>query len=558
MEVDDRSLLSAPVSGRLDLQAVTITDIQFDSGTASATLQWTGYHGPHFASYEVLRSVGATTELVFTTVDTGVTSFVDTGLRGNTGYGYSVAVRTARDEVVAGTGVEGRFHALVDAWPLDVTAETNAASEFVRVTIDGGRLQALVARRDSTELLTYSTDGALMSRTSLLKVRATDREEVRYDAFDYLNDQLYLVTGESFVGPIVALAQFELNGAPRQQISTLMSTSYDVEGVQIQPSLTYEGGIREAYRQMALSVAGDTLPSFPSRADAQPKLTDFEVGIAIEGPLGQSVALRIGAFGGTRLLMTWLLEGTLRLEGYFVDDAGVQLPLFPAQEATFAHINTIETHFKLIVADGEVQVQRRAHILWAAEDPVADLHTWSSAARLGAGMVFTSDGRAYDFDGISVAERDVTLPGAVADTRVWQVADDAFQRIGMAIPTADAVQWGTVIRSASWDRAVGNVQAGPHLPAGFGSLFYPLSIAGGPDGRVYVLDAGNSRVLCFDSTGQIISQWGQAGAGAGEFAFGDGGLIQGGRNLRGSIAVDEDGFIYVADPGNQRMQKFAP
>ena len=26
----------------------------------------------------------------------------------------------------------------------------------------------------------------------------------------------------------------------------------------------------------------------------------------------------------------------------------------------------------------------------------------------------------------------------------------------------------------------------------------------------------------------------------------------------GSIAVDDDGFIYVADVGNRRIQKFAP
>ena len=29
-------------------------------------------------------------------------------------------------------------------------------------------------------------------------------------------------------------------------------------------------------------------------------------------------------------------------------------------------------------------------------------------------------------------------------------------------------------------------------------------------------------------------------------------------DLAGSIAVDDDGFIYVADVGNRRIQKFAP
>ena len=46
--------------------------------------------------------------------------------------------------------------------------------------------------------------------------------------------------------------------------------------------------------------------------------------------------------------------------------------------------------------------------------------------------------------------------------------------------------------------------------------------------------------------------------GAGEFDFG----VVGDENIfssrAGSIAVDSDGFIYVADVGNKRIQKFAP
>jgi len=34
--------------------------------------------------------------------------------------------------------------------------------------------------------------------------------------------------------------------------------------------------------------------------------------------------------------------------------------------------------------------------------------------------------------------------------------------------------------------------------------------------------------------------------------------MQVGWNFQGSIAVDDDGYIYVADVGNRRIQKFAP
>jgi DNA-binding beta-propeller fold protein YncE len=80
----------------------------------------------------------------------------------------------------------------------------------------------------------------------------------------------------------------------------------------------------------------------------------------------------------------------------------------------------------------------------------------------------------------------------------------------------------------------------------------------GPRGRMYVLDAGNARIVVFDRDGEYITEFGSAGSGDGQFDFGTGEIIGGGLNFSGSIAVDDDGFIYVADVGNRRIQKFAP
>ena len=79
-----------------------------------------------------------------------------------------------------------------------------------------------------------------------------------------------------------------------------------------------------------------------------------------------------------------------------------------------------------------------------------------------------------------------------------------------------------------------------------------------PDGRMYVLDAGNARIAVFDKEGAYITQWGAPGSNAGEFDFGDGVPISQSLNFAGSIAVDDEGFIYVADVFNKRIQKFAP
>ncbi|OAA26338.1 hypothetical protein AT15_06555 [Kosmotoga arenicorallina S304] len=63
---------------------------------------------------------------------------------------------------------------------------------------------------------------------------------------------------------------------------------------------------------------------------------------------------------------------------------------------------------------------------------------------------------------------------------------------------------------------------------------------------VYVTDPLSGRVLVFTPEGEFITQFGSWGINPGEF-----------RDPYG-VAVDYEGFIYVADTANQRIQKFAP
>ena len=91
-------------------------------------------------------------------------------------------------------------------------------------------------------------------------------------------------------------------------------------------------------------------------------------------------------------------------------------------------------------------------------------------------------------------------------------------------------------------------------------MSYPLSFDVGPDGRIFVQDAGNARILVFDAERNYLTQWGRRGTEAGEFDFGTGDFRRATKelDLAGSVAVDSEGNIYVADVGNKRIQKFAP
>ena len=141
------------------------------------------------------------------------------------------------------------------------------------------------------------------------------------------------------------------------------------------------------------------------------------------------------------------------------------------------------------------------------------------------------------------------------------MAEQSGQWLGICLTQANQVRFRqsfassfSIITSLSRTNPAG-VKLGSGAGQGPGEFVFPLSFDGSPDGRIYVLAAGNARIQVFDIEGNYITQWGRKGSGDGEFDFGSGGTPEG---FAGSVAVDSEGFIYVADVGNRRIQKFSP
>jgi DNA-binding beta-propeller fold protein YncE len=66
-----------------------------------------------------------------------------------------------------------------------------------------------------------------------------------------------------------------------------------------------------------------------------------------------------------------------------------------------------------------------------------------------------------------------------------------------------------------------------------------------PQGDIYVSDGyGNSRVHKYTPDGELLMSWGEPGTGEGEF------------NIVHNICCDADGWVYVADRENHRVQVF--
>jgi len=95
-------------------------------------------------------------------------------------------------------------------------------------------------------------------------------------------------------------------------------------------------------------------------------------------------------------------------------------------------------------------------------------------------------------------------------------------------------------------------KSGEHLKdigkrgSGPGEFNLPRDAAIGNDGRLYVVDGGNFRVVVFDKNGRYLHSFGSVGKGYGQFA------------RPKEIAADRDGNVYVVDTAFGNFQIFNP
>src|SRR5205823_1205028 len=71
--------------------------------------------------------------------------------------------------------------------------------------------------------------------------------------------------------------------------------------------------------------------------------------------------------------------------------------------------------------------------------------------------------------------------------------------------------------------------------SGDGQFAYPGGVAVDGSGNVFVADTGNDRVQKFTNTGTFLTKWGSPGTGDGQFSLPEG------------VAVDGSGNVFVTD-----------
>jgi RHS repeat-associated protein len=87
------------------------------------------------------------------------------------------------------------------------------------------------------------------------------------------------------------------------------------------------------------------------------------------------------------------------------------------------------------------------------------------------------------------------------------------------------------------------VAAWTYFTGGSGYFSQPQGVAVSADGYLYVADTGNNRILKATTSGNLVAAWTYFTGGSGYF------------NQPQGIAVSADGYLYVADTGNNRILK---
>lgn len=589
-----RQLDGGAATGRLDLPVVEDLSVGFSSANASAMLSWATYQGPHFSHYDIQRRTGDDGfRSVHRSENVDSTFFVDDdGLHGSRAYSYRVVVVTTRGEEVASTEGSGQFHELVDSWPIDLID-----GGFVRLYRESaGQISALVSTESSVRLLSYTVDGSPAGESVLFDLPASSGEqptrivpgsvstvlagERRLLALGQTNRHLLLEQsreGETIYRDTV-LFSVELNEAATLAdgvsfsrgrfdfnstsagFTTILDNLQVFDGSQTVLEEDFDGDtsgwdVKVGGDNSSESVwaPGVLVVSTNVLYVARPDIV--ATGMAADLWLGPDA--EVGMTLGEHELVADNVTLVLAEAGQ-ISLASTEWPNPIIRSVPFPLLAWIRYRPSLHVEQGRAVATLSHPRLLSYTDVEAP--SFGAVALVADRAVFTVGGQrnAVGLDGSQ--PRSEALGTPTSDIRTWDIDDTTF--MGYCLPDHNRVVVGRPSVSGfsgvvTWpqEAAASSAVLGTGAGQEDGELFFPLSLDRGPDGRYFVVDAGNARIQVFDAEGQYLTQVRGDVSEDGGFDFGSGNVST---DFTGSVVVDDEGFIYVADVGNRRILKFAP
>lgn len=595
------------VEARLQLAAPVTESLTLDSAEATALLRWAPYTGPHFLHYVISRrSQGQTADTLASIADLAQVEYIDSQLIGNAEYLYKLSVETDRDERIAAPEISGAFHQLVHSFQIDIDPNGALADSaraygqefndrtgppvFARLTGTTDGVDAYVSASNAVRSYFSQLDWRSYSRSGELRSRTYLADLISHGAlFDQITrtarTNTALVLGDSILLAVLdpisggfEVRQADANGQGRHGETVLLEIPLDTTNGQ-SPSGTgplFYGGDREAdaytnFYAASVVVEGEEAFRSPFQSTLGGNL-QLSLDIAwhnLELRQQHSIrffkpeAFRFGvSLGGATLgrLSYWVNQsgpgdGWIDLEWTYTDPDDSTNTVSTKATLPWRSLGLVSQHLTLEARDGVGRLIDTTPVF--VRHPVDPSLSAVSMALAEDGFAVVVGNVAYrlPIDGGS-AEELRHFGARVTEVRTWR--NRLGLNGGVALPDERRILVGSA-RGTDWSARLTNF-VGPIIPVGAGTMLYPLSFDVGPDGRYYVLDAGASQVHVFDVSRRYITSFGEKGTGSGQFDFGTWGLDDlGDPGFSGSIAVDDEGYIYVSDGDNlQRVQVFAP
>ena len=605
------NLASNSVEGQVVLPAVALEEAVFSSADATASLSWTAYDGPAFARYEVRRRTSQLApQTIYTTSELAATRFEDGNLRGNTEYLYEVVVVTARGEEVAGTELGGGFHRLVATWDLPwdglvyIRLLCTSSGAVVALTEDG--------ESEGIRRVTLGPEGVLAETSGRLL------EELKVDRYypvsgynltagpDPLRPQLMLL-GHRFGTVLVGFDGAD-GALLHSRTLTLEWPSDQVEYGAFSEALTLRGP--PWYRHLRVTSAGQLVRV--EDFTTWPELVDRDATWSGLGAVGEDL-LAAGWYWEPASIVRhhtgseWLILGNSRvtwgdstwgelsldvhalghesggdrpeigiggdigararfavdypdrvhLVWEFSPPPGSELGALSLEtETRYPSILSVPPHLSLSNEGGRLE----GTVTSAVDPQLEEQDPWSLVSILGLDEVTSLiiNNRTYFVESDGTLQAGPALANRATEVRTW--AGRRSPEVGVCLPEENMIVTGQVPDGLGrqWPELLDKT-IGPAIGASPPDFFAtPISFDVGPDRRFYILDAGNARIASFTSTRRFVTEWGEWGDGEGQFNFGGGAGGDAGIGFKGSLAVDADGYIYVADEINKRIQVFSP
>lgn len=594
-------------SATLALTAVTIAVPAVESTSANVGLRWSTYSGPRFAAYVVRRSSPGLETVSLAALDDRLqVSFVDSSLRGNIQYEYSVRVLTARGETVDSRTARATIHGLAATLALDVDD-----GDFVRLYREGDvGVTALVAGTRGIRLRPLSRSGwgdeqilletaVALPRTVSTALLGPHKRLVTTGIGEQLGLLSYDASGDLVLARSAALEGFPLLTEEQVQIAPVVSLTAagdDVEEVAVERLVIrtaagewteeFDSPLREAdwagiggdaivsggqlRARPATSITGSVARDMVTWADSSSVVEAVEVTGSLTGDEGK-LTVQLGSYArGTVVSATlprapsvisltldqaaggavfrWEYNTGRLTERQYHSDT-LYVPILSGIAYTLS-VGLQDGQPSASVSGPSVAIRTLVAPTWAALSTGPD-----SVGLLSVNGQHLSVPLLRELDngppsGLDASE--VRIRGRVISSLT------PFE-LGFCLPNRHQVvtrrlflrsRDGLVVMSA-----IGEFRYGRVVGSGIGQMVFPLSFDWREDGNVFVLDAGNARIQAFDSDGGYVTQWGGRGTGEGLFDFGEGNAPE---DYFGSIALDADGYVYVAEPLNRRIQVFAP